>query len=571
MHDVLGQTFLVIGGSFAAVAALARYRISPIVGYLAAGLLLGPTGLAIVPPDTEGTHFLGELGIALLMFVIGLEFSLPRLIAAGPAVLGYGFATVATVVAIAAAVAHIAAGLPLALAIIVGGAVAMSSTAIVHKHLIDTDETTSRHGVAVTRILLFEDLVALVLLAVVSGLHGGVSAANIGPVLTRLTIGILAFGGVALLARRTVGRLLEWVAKAKVNEIFLLAVLTLILGASLAAQAIGLSLPLGAFVVGMIIAESDFRHQLEDEIRPFRDLLVGIFFITIGMSVDWTEIAGSAGATAAIFGAIVVAKLAVVTTVCRVAGTGRASSLKAGLMLAHSGELGLLVIGRCLEGSLLPAPIGQPLLGAIALSMLTGPILAQFGNRLAEALGLGPDVGAADDAEAGVRKEGAGLEDHVVLAGCGPVGRLVAVTLEGSGIPYVAIERDVERLRKAQVDGHLAVFGDATRPRILDAAGVERARALVVLVNDWRQSARIVREAKRLNPTIQVIASLRDDASVGELVEAGASHVFPENYAAGLGLAAQALLALGMSPAEAMDRVRAVRAHLSPALRTTGP
>lgn len=565
--DMLAQTFFIIGGAFLAVALLTRLRISPVVGYLAAGLVLGPTGLGLLSAHAEGAHFLGELGIALLMFVIGLEFSLPRLVDARRSVLGLGLATLGATAVIFGVAAYMLGGLPVLAAGIVGGAVAMSSTAIVHKHLLDADEVASRHGLAATGIVLFEDVVALILLTIVAGLGGGPGGGSLETVFTRLAVGFVVFAGVALLARRTLGRMLEWVARSKLNEVFLLAVLTLIVGAAVAAQSIGLSLPLGAFVVGMIIGESDFRHQLEDEIRPFRDLLVGVFFITVGLSVDWTEITEALGLTGAIFAAIVVVKLVVVFGVCRLSGMSGASAVKTGLLLAHSGELGLLVIERSLEGALLPAEIGQPILGAIALSMLTGPLLAQSSERLATWFGLSAAIDDADHTAPDIHAASTSMSGHVVLAGCGPVGRLVAVTLENTDIPYVAIERNIDRLRRAQHDGLLAVFGDATRAGILTAAGIERAQALVVLVNDWRRSTRIIREAKRLNPSIQVIASLRDDVHLGELVKAGASHIFPENYAAGLGLAAQALMSLGVPPAETLERIRSIRAELSPELR----
>jgi CPA2 family monovalent cation:H+ antiporter-2 len=311
MADPLVQTFLLIGAAFAAVVVLTRLRLSPIVGYLGVGLVLGPHGLGAVP-EAQGTHFFGELGVALLMFVIGLEFSLPQLLAAGGSVFGLGLATVGAVTTVAALLCHQLAGLPILPSIIIGAAIAMSSTAIVHKHLIDTDEVSSRYGVAATAIVLFEDLVALTVLAIVAALHTTSGDAALDAVLLRLAISILAFVSAAILARRTLGRLLESVARSRSNEAFLLAVLTLITGAALAAQSIGLSLPIGAFVVGMIVGESDFRHQLEDEIRPFRDVLVGIFFITIGMSVDWAALLAKPGMTAGLLAAIMAVKFVVV-------------------------------------------------------------------------------------------------------------------------------------------------------------------------------------------------------------------------------------------------------------------
>lgn len=567
MNDALVQTFFLIGAAFVAVALLARLRLSPIVGYLAAGLVLGPYGAAAVS-DGEGTHLFGELGVALLMFVIGLEFSMPRLIAAGGAMLRLGAGTVGLTTAAIAAVAHLLLAIPIGQAALIGGAIAMSSTAIIQKHLVDHDEVSSRHGVASTAIVLFEDLIALVILALIAALHtGGEGKPELASVLLRMGVSFVAFAGVALLARRTLGRLIEAVARSRLNEAFLLGVLTLILGASLTAQWIGLSLPIGAFVVGMIVGESDFRHQLEDEIRPFRDLFVGIFFITVGMSVDWSQILARPGTTAGILIGIVAIKLLVVFAVARSSAMGSRSAIKTGFLLAHSGELGLLIIGRSLESAILPPEVGQPVLGAIAASMLLGPIFAQFSDRLAS---ISPTAALRDrtaQQEASIRASSEYLDGHVILAGCGPVGRLVAITLEASEVAYIAIERDIERLRRAQNDGHKVVFGDATRAGILKAAGIERAAAIVILINNWHRSVRLIREAKHLNPNIQVIASLRDDTHLGALAQAGASHVFPENYAAGLGLAAQALISIGVSPGEAMDRIRSIRAELTPELR----
>ena len=565
MEEQLAQTFLLIAAAFVAVAILARLRLSPVLGYLAAGLLLGPHGMGAVT-DSEGTHFFGELGIALLMFVIGLEFSVPRLLSSGGAMIGLGFGTVAGATLLAGAASHFVVGLPLLPAALLGGAIAMSSTAIIQKHLVDTDAVSSRHGVAATGIVLFEDLVALILLSLIAALPDAANEVEMEKVLLRMGVSFVALAGVALLARRTLGRLLGWVARSGPDETFLLAVLTLVVGASLAAEEIGLSLPIGAFVVGMMVGESDFRHQLEEEIRPFRDLLLGIFFVTIGMSVDWSQILAQPAVTFLVLAAILVVKFLVVFGVTRLSGLPASSAVKTGLLLAHSGELGLLIVGRSLDSALLSPAIGQPVLGAIAASMLVGPILAQWSDRAGDLILRSRDPRGAE-IETAVRTTSQELKGHVVLAGCGPVGRLVALTLEASEIPYLAIERNVERLRRAQQEGHKAVFGDASRAGILKAAGVDRAAAIIVLVNNWHRSVRIIREAKRLNPAIQVIASLRDDAHLGELAQAGAAHVFPENYAAGLGLGAQALMTLGMTADDATDRIRAMRAQLSPDLQ----
>lgn len=427
MEEQLAQTFLLIAAAFVAVAILARLRLSPVLGYLAAGLLLGPHGIGAVT-DSEGTHFFGELGIALLMFVIGLEFSVPRLLSSGGAMIGLGFGTVAGATLLAGAASHFLVGLPLLPAALLGGAIAMSSTAIIQKHLVDTDAVSSRHGVAATGIVLFEDLVALILLSLIAALPDAANEVEMEKVLLRMGVSFVALAGVALLARRTLGRLLGWVARSGQDETFLLAVLTLVVGASLAAEMIGLSLPIGAFVVGMMVGESDFRHQLEEEIRPFRDLLLGIFFVTIGMSVDWSQILAQPAVTFLVLAAILVVKFLVVFGVTRLSGLPASSAVKTGLLLAHSGELGLLIVGRSLDSALLSPAIGQPVLGAIAASMLVGPILGQWSDRAGDLIRRSRDPRGAE-IETAVRTTSQELKGHVVLAGCGPVGRLVALTL----------------------------------------------------------------------------------------------------------------------------------------------
>ncbi|MFL0588513.1 cation:proton antiporter, partial [Sphingomonas olei] len=382
LHHLLGIMFVLALASFAAVAAISRLRFSPIVGYLGAGLAIGPHGLNLLPA-TENIRVLGEVGVALLMFVVGLEFSFKRLLEARRVVFGLGSVQVGTT-ALLAAPLGIWAGVGVLPSLLIGFALAMSSTAIVHKQLIDQDEVATHHGVLATGFLLFQDFAALPLLAVVGALHGG-TGSTLGTLLA-VGMSIAVFLLVALLARPTLGRILAWTARSHSNELFLLATVLLVLGGAVAAEALHLSLPIGAFIVGMAVGESDFRHQLEEEIRPFRDLLLGLFFLTVGMMIDWRVVLAQPGTTFAALTLLLAIKLGVVFLLVRSTGVSGRTSARVALLLAHGGEFALLLVSQTLGTDLVPAYFGQPVLAAVALSMLIAPALAQWNGRIAAAV-----------------------------------------------------------------------------------------------------------------------------------------------------------------------------------------
>ena len=568
-HHLLLDALILTLVVFALVAVVVRLRFSPIVGYLAAGLLVGPRGLNLLP-DTEGIRLLGELGVALLMFVVGLEFSWQRMVAARSVVFGLGTLQVG-LTALAATLVGLGIGAALLPSLLVGFAIALSSTAVVHKQLLDQDESTSLHGVLATGFLLFQDFAALPLLAIVGALDDAGSADPLRTLLrVIMTAGI--FLGVALLARRTVGRLLAWTARSAANEVFLLSTVLLILGTAFAAEQLALSLPVGAFIVGMMVGESDFRHELDEEIRPFRHVLLGLFFLTVGMAIDLSIVAREPGTTAAALALLILVKFTMVFMIVRFSRVESVTALRTALILAHGGEFALLIVSQSLAAGIVPAAYGQPVLAAVAISMILAPALVQWNGRIA-ALVLGREhPGEVQDLEReAVSERAESLKNHVILAGCGPVGRLVATALEASGIPYIAVERDVGRFREARSRGHNVVFGDVTRAGILKAAGVHRAGAVVALLNDRRRLEQLVRRVRHLHPHVPVVVSTRDDTGLKALVEAGATHIFPENMAAGLGLAAQTLMVLGVPAQDALARVRAVRSQINPELRALPP
>ena len=566
-HHLPVEALVLALASFVAVAVVLRFRLSPILGYLAAGLLIGPHGLSLLTA-TRGIQLLGEVGVGILMFVVGLEFSWRRMIAAKRVVFAFGSLQVGATALLALPLC-LWAGAGLLASVLVSLALALSSTAIVHKQLIDHDEATSYHGALATGFLLFQDFTALPLLAVASGLHRGTDYAFSGVLRIGLSVG--SFMLVALFARPILGRLLAWTARAHSNELVLIATISLLLGSAVVAESLHLSLPVAAFIAGMIIGESDFRHQLEEEIRPFRDLLLGLFFLTVGMSIDLPVVLREPGTTLLMLIVLLPIKLAVVFAVLRIGGVDRETSSRVALYLAHGGELSLLLISQASGAGVVPVALSQPALAAVALSMFLAPVISQSSARLAAAVWKQLPGEAERAQEAWVQERTSTLNDHVILAGCGPIGRLVATALEASKVPYVAIERDPDQLRRAQAQGHHVVFGDATRHGILRAAGFERARAVVVLLHSPNRVVKLLREVRSARPDIPVIVSTRGDTGLEPIVSAGATHIFPENLAAGLALATQTLIVLGIPANEALERIRTLRAELNPELGALPP
>lgn len=471
MHQFVVDFAILLIAALAAVLAAVRLHLSSTVGYLLAGIIVGPAAWGLVG-QSASMVLLAELGIAVLMFFIGLEFSWSRLKEERRSVFGFGGAQVALTALLAGGLLHLWAGLDLLASLVGGGAVAMSSTAIVHKHLIEREESATRFGIASTGALVLQDVSALALLGALAVLAGPGEHGGDGKSVAQILLGFGALAAVALVARPTLGRLLALAAGTRSNEVFLITALAILLAAALGAEKVGLSLPLGAFAVGVILAESDFRHQIEEEIRPFRDLLLGIFFIATGMSLDL----GAAFAEPLIVLAgtimIVLGKFALVWLIAMAAGQGPRDRVRSALLLAHCGELSLLLLGQAKIGGVIPATWGQPLLGMAALSMILGAVIVHFSPQLAAFLTRSAVEDADHTGESDAEQATRDFARHVILVGCGTIGRILARALETSGTPYVAIERDYERFVRARSDGFNVIFGDGRRKALLDAAGL---------------------------------------------------------------------------------------------------
>ncbi|MDX2265504.1 MAG: cation:proton antiporter [Hyphomicrobiales bacterium] len=558
MNDVLlAQTLILVAASGLAVGILTELRMPAVAGYIIVGLALGPHGLHLLE-SAEDTRFLAELGLIFLMFMVGLEFSIPAILRARWDVLVAGGLQVSLTLAVAAA-GLVWTGVPIQPAIIMGGAIAMSSTAVTLKQLAEQGEITSRHGRLALGILLFQDLATLPLL-ILADAWSRQGAPDPIAILQQIAVATVALAAAAVIARPVIQAMFSRVLKTRSPDLFLLCVLMTALGTAYVVHLAGLAPAIGAFVAGMVIGESEFRHRVEDDIRPFRDVLVGLFFVSVGMSIDLSAIANYPGAIILWMLVFFPLKAVLVFVTGLLAGAGREASARSAFILAHGGEFGLLLITLALQSGLVPPELGQPALIALVITMSLAPLLIQRNHWAARPFGhRNPRIGATEES---IREQSGRLQDHVILCGCGRVGRLVASVLETARIPYIAIESDLTRFQAAHRQGHEVVFGDATHHRILEAAGLDRAQLVILTFDHHKAVERSLHEINSLDPAPASLVSTADDLEMARFSQFAATVVFPENLAAGLSLADRALILCGKTEDEAALIVSTVRSKL---------
>ncbi len=559
---LLTQSLSMIMVSAVAVALFAALRMPAAMGYLLAGLAIGPYGLNLVALGDD-TLFLAELGLIFLMFMVGLEFSLSTLLAARTDVLLAGSLQVGGTLAMIAG-ALWSFGFDPRIAILLGGAVAMSSTAVAMKQLAEQGEISSQHGRFALGILLFQDIATIPLLVAVDSWS---RQASVDPfdLVGRLGLAAIALIAVSIVARPLIRTVLAGASKSRSNDLFLLAALFVALGAAYLAHLAGLALPIGAFIAGMVIGGSDFQHRVEDDLRPFRDVLVGLFFVTVGMQIDLRLVVVFPYAILAWCAVFLFGKALITFVVGLMLRRSAPIALRVAVILAHGGEFGLLLLTLAMNSGLMASEVGQPVLIALALTMGLAPLLIQHSAFVEQLVGNRRSRVAA--AETALRTASEPFDQHVVLCGCGRVGRLVATAFEAAKIPHIAIETDLGRFKEAQRLGHMIVHGDAAHRRILSAAGLAKARLVVITFDRHSAVERILKFANEQQMAIPCVVSTADDLEITPLVKAGANVVFPENLAAGLALADQSLLLCGLTQEEAGRIITTLRAELNPELR----
>jgi CPA2 family monovalent cation:H+ antiporter-2 len=564
-NDPLLQILILLTASVCVVAAVRKLALPAILGYLAVGMLLGPHALALAA-DNETTQLLADFGVVFLVFTLGLEFSLPRLVAMRWEVLGVGGAQVLITTGIIAAGAVMLFDVGPAVAVVIGGAVAMSSTAIIIAQLTEQSENNRTHGRLAVAICLFQDLSFPLLLALVSALGGG-RAAGALHILSAIGIAALALLVVLAAGRWLLRPVFLMIASVRSPELFSLAVLLAVLASAWATHAAGLSLALGAFLAGMMLAETEFRHQIEATIRSYREVLLGLFFITVGMLLDVGLLLRQLPLVTAILAGMLLLKAAVVAIVAQPATKSWFKSLRTGVVVAQGGEFGFALLILLLRRELLDAGIVQPLLAATVLSMVLSPIIIRHNRRITRTLLRE----SGSPRSAAVREDQTTLavaeRDHVVICGFGRVGQNIARVLEQTGFEYIALEVDPRRIRLGRQVGDPVVYGDAGQTTVLENVGVAHASVVVITFANPDVALRILRAVRELRTDVPILVRTQDDTKLEELQAAGATEVVPETFEASLMLLSHLLLLMKVPVGRVIRKMNDIRSHRYSMLR----
>ncbi len=552
----LSLALLYLVAAVLGVVACRSLKLPPILGYLAVGVLIGPHALAFSgdAADAAGIRYLAEFGVVFLMFVIGLEFNPPKLRARRTAVFGIGMAQVALTLLgavlgnafLIGAFALIGQAWDLRWqgALVLGAAMAMSSTAIVVKLMAERLELESPHGRLVMGVLLFQDLAVVPLLVLIPALNSSgadmMNALAWAGLKAAALLTLLLFGG---------QKLMRWwltqVARRKSDELFMLNLLLVTLGLAWLTEHFGLSLALGAFVAGMLIAETEYKHQVETDIRPFHDVLLGLFFITIGMKLDWRPLIDAWPLVILLTAAPILTKFALIAGLAWAFKSPTGVALRTGLYLAQAGEFGFVLLSLGAEQRLIAPQWLSPVLASMVLSMMATPLLVLYSNRIVMKLSSS-DWLMQSVALTSIAKKAIKTEAHVIICGYGRSGQNLARLLEGEHIPYMALDLDPDRVRHAAAAGQSVVFGDAAKVQSLMAAGLARASAVVVSYHDTPSALKILRLVQAHAPQVPVVVRTLDDSDLERLREAGATEVVPEAIEGSLMLASHALALVGV-------------------------
>ncbi len=562
----LTEMLVLLAAAVLLVTVARRLALPTALPYLAVGLACGPYALGVVHGSAT-VRLLAELGVAFLLFTLGLDVSLPRMIAMRREVFGLGAAQVGATTLVFALLGRLA-GIPWPAAVVAGGAIAMSSTAILLQQLTERAELNRTHGRLAFAMLLFQDLAFVPLLALASALGPGAGPLDLHAALLAATGGALAIGAVLAAGRWLLRPLFHEIAHSRLRELFTLAALLVVIGAAWISRLAHLSAGLGAFLAGVMLAETEYRHQLESVLRPFRDILLGVFFVSVGMLLDVRQLAGQLGTVLSLLVLITVLKAAIAALVTRPFARAPFKALRTGIVIAIGGEFGVALGSVALADRVLPQHFGQPLLLALVLSMVLSPLLLNHNKRIARLLlrERGPPQRTAFERES--EATGAiGRREHVILCGFGRVGQNVARVLEAQGFEYIALDLDPLRIAAARQAGDPVIYGDSADEQILALAGLSSASALVVTFSDPGTALGIVRTARAQRPDVPILVRTADDSRSAELKAAGATDVVPETFEASLMLVSQVLMLLQVPVSRVVRLIGGIRSQRYGVLR----
>ncbi len=551
---------LLLGASVLAVVVFRRFNLPPVLGYLLVGSIIGPHALNLMN-DVHRAEYLAEFGVVFLMFSIGLEFSLPKLYAMKRIVFGLGLLQVAVTMALVAGLVMLF-GVGWQLGIALGGVFAMSSTAVLTKLLAERLQLDSAHGREILGVLLFQDLAVVPLLVVIPSLTQP-------PEKLAMLLGVAMLKAVVVLAvilvfgQRLMRKWFHFVARAKSSEVFVLNVLLITLSLATLTELAGLSLALGAFVAGMLISETEYRLQVEEDIKPFRDVLMGLFFVTIGVKLDLHILLGLWWQILLALAGLLLIKSLVVGVLSWRLGATPGNAIRSALWLCAGGEFGFVLLG---EVARMPREIHQIALTVLVLSMLLAPFVVHFSERIVVRF-VASEWLMRSMQLTQIAAQSMGTEKHAILCGFGRSGQYLSRFLGQEGVNYIALDLDPDRVREAAAGGESVVFGDAGRKEALIAAGLMRASVLIITIADTSLAEKVLHHAQELRPDLPVVVRTFDERDMERLTKAGAAEVVPEALEASLMLASHALVLLGIPINRVLKRVRQTRAKRYSLLR----
>jgi glutathione-regulated potassium-efflux system ancillary protein KefC/glutathione-regulated potassium-efflux system protein KefB len=546
--SLTAQIAIFLAATVIAVPLFRRFKLSAVLGYLAAGVVIGPWCLGLFD-DVESILHFAEFGVVLLLFVIGLELQPSRLWVMRHAVFGSGAAQVVVTTAVLAVVARVL-GQSWPAALVIAFALSLSSTALILQVLAERGELTARHGRSAFAILLFQDL-AIMPALVILPLLAGAGDARVD--WQALALPVLAAAAVVLAGRYALRPALRIIAATRAQEAFTAAALLVVVGTALLFQSVGLSMALGAFIAGVLLADSEYRHELEADIEPFKGLLLGLFFIAVGMSANLGVLLESPLTVLALTLGYLLFKFAAIFVAARLTRHDTATAWRLGVALAGGGEFAFVLFALAAGNGLLSRPTADLLVIVVTLSLVAAPLLIAAADALAGRLRPAAAAPAFDD----IVSE----EPRVLIAGFGRFGQIVARVLRARRIRFTALE-----VSQAQVDfvrrfGNKLYYGDASRLEMLRAAGAAHAELLVLAIDDVEASVRTAEMARRHFPALRILARARNRQHAFRLMDAGVTQIWRETFASSLEVAEAALVALGTSREASAEQVRRFREH----------
>ena len=557
MTNALQLVLILLAVAVGVVVLCRVLRLPAMLGYLIVGMLIGPHALGWIPDSPETRH-LAEFGVVFLMFSIGLEFSLARLRSMQKVVFGLGTAQVVfSILLVMLATPFF--GLDWRAGLALGGVLAMSSTAIVSKMLVERAELNMPHGQKIMGVLLFQDLAVVPLIILIPALAS--SDQNIyGTLGYALLKAALILSALLIFGQRLLRPWFHLVARQKSSELFMLNVLLFTLGLAYLTETAGLSLALGAFVAGMLISETEYRYQVEDDIKPFRDVLLGLFFVTIGMLLDLSSVVDGFAWVLLVLLVLLPFKMAVVALLVRWFDGDWGSAIRSGLGLAQAGEFGFVLLTLAGGANLLPDAVMQNVLAAMLISMLIAPFLIQYAESIVRRFSPSEWMNRAMQLHQ-VAVQSMAVEAHIIICGYGRSGQALAHFMQHEKVHFIALDLDSRRVGEAVAAGERVVYGDAAKREVLLAAGLMRAKALVISYDDFHSAQKILHHVKDLRPDLPVVVRTADDTHIEALKQAGAAEVVAEVTEGSVMLASQALLMSGVPLNRVIRRIQENRAR----------